>query len=156
MHSSIHTMNTTRLRLPLRNLVGHVLFAGFALTTPSLYAQTFAGRDYLAPSPVSVQAFIYPDAHKTALKIRLENRTSDAVRVRIVNADQKTVYDDYVVTPTYYGRLNLSALPYGTYMIELSNHTARLNRTFRIESSTVGRIAMVTNPPKPDSLLAKH
>lgn len=149
-------MNANRKYPPLQNLTSRLLFLGFALTTPALYAQTFTGRDYLAESPVSIQAFICPDAHKMAIKIRMENRTSNAVRVRIVNEAQKTVYDDYVATPTYYGRFNLSALPYGTYTIELSNRIARLNQTFRIELATVGRIAMVTTPPKRDSLLAKY
>lgn len=149
-------MNTTRLRSPLRNVASRVLLAGFTLTSPSLYAQTFAGRDYLAELPVSVQAFVYPDAHKTALKIRLENRTSDAVRVRIVNADQKTVYDDYVAKPTYYGRFDLSALPYGGYTIELSNRHTRQTQSFRIEPQTAERIVMGTDPSRRDSLLARH
>ena len=149
-------MNATHTYSPLQNLAGRVLFLGFALTTSSLNAQTFGGRDYLAESPVSVQAFISPDAHKIALRIRLENRTSNAVRIRIVNEDQKVVYDDYIARPTYYGRFDLSALPYGAYTIELSNRNGRQTQPFRIELQTNQRIVMVTNPPKRDSLLARH
>ena len=149
-------MNATHTYSPLRSLTGHILFLGFALTTPSLYAQTFGGRDYLAESPVSVQAFISPDAHKIALRIRLENRMSEAVRIRILNEDQKTMYDDYIARPTYCGRFDLSALAYGAYTIELSNRNGRQTQSFRIEPQTNQRIVMVTNLPKRDSLLARH
>lgn len=136
--------------------VGRMLFASFALTAPSLSAQTFAGRDYLAESPVGVQAFIYPDARKTALKIRLENRTSDVVRVRIVNADRKTVYDDYVTKPTYYGRFDVSALPYGMYTVELNALTVRYTQDFRIEQASASRIVIITQPIHTDSLLSSY
>ncbi|GAB3642825.1 hypothetical protein [Spirosoma arcticum] len=147
-------MNTI-YSIPLpRTLVSRVLVAGFALASPSLYAQTFAGRDYLTDSPVSIRAFIYPDARKEAIKIRLENQSSEGVRIRIVNEAQQTVYDDYVTKLTYYGRFNVSALSYGAYTLEISNRTARHTQGFRIESPAAGRIVMATQSTDRDSLIA--
>ncbi len=148
--NTIHT-----IPLPI-TLISRVLFAGLALISPSLYAQTFAGRDYLAESPVSIRAFIYPDARKEAIKIRLENQSSTGVRIRIVNEAQKTVYDDYVTKPTYYARFNVSALPYGAYTVEVSTRSIRHTREFRIESPTAGRIVMATPPMEVDSLIAEN
>lgn len=149
-------MNTFQTAFRPRTLVSRVLFAGFALTSSSLYAQTFAGRNYLAESPVSIRAFIYPDARKEAIKIRLENQSSGAAHIRIVNEAQETVYEDYVAKPTYYGRFDVSALPYGAYTIEFSNRSARQTQEFRIESPTAGRIVMAIQPTDQDSLLAKQ
>ena len=149
-------MNTIHT-IPLpRSLISRVLFVGFALTSPSLYAQTFAGRDYLDESPVSIRAFVYPDARKEAIKIRLENRSSEGVRIRIVNEAQKTVYDDYVSKSKYFGRFNVSALPYGAYTVEVSNRSTRHTQEFRIESPAAGRIVMAVQPTEPDSLIAKN
>ena len=155
-HLSIQTMNTFYV-IPLpRNVISRVLLAGFALMSPSLYAQTFTGRDYLAESPVGIRAFIYPDAQKEAIKIRLENRSARVVRIRIVNEAQQTVYDDYVTKPAYYGRFNVSALSYGAYRLEISNRTARHTQEFRIESPAAGRIVMATQPTERDSLIAAN
>ncbi|CCH56470.1 hypothetical protein BN8_05809 [Fibrisoma limi BUZ 3] len=149
-------MNALYLRPSLRNLISCVLFLGFALTTPSLYAQTFAGRDYLTESPVSIRAFIHPDARRTAIIVRLDGYPSGAVRIHITNEKQETFYNDYVSKPKYAGRLDLSALPYGVYTIELSDRFARYTQQFRIEPKMTDRIVMITAPPKSDSLLASH
>ena len=153
---TIHTMKTFLTNPALRSITVSVLFGSLALTSPSLYAQTFAGRDYLAESPVNLRAFIYPDARKEAIKIRLENRSSEGVRIQIVNEAQKMVYDDYVANPTYYGRFNISALPYGAYTVVVSNRSARHTQGFRIESPVAGRIVMANQPTEPDSLIAKN
>lgn len=124
------------------------------LISPSLHAQTFAGRDYLAESPVSLRAFVYADAQKAAIWIRLESRSPEAVRIQIKDEAQKTVYDDYVSMPKYLGRFDVSALSYGAYMVELSNRTARHTQAFRMEPPATGGIVM---PPRTtDRLLAKH
>lgn len=147
-------MNTIYL-IPLpRSLISRVLFAGFALTSPSLHAQTFAGRDYLDESPVSIRAFVYPDARKEAIRIRLESRSREPVRIQIKDEAQATVYDDYVSKPKYIGRLDVSALPYGVYTVELSNYTARHTQEFWIERPATGGIVMTTRTT--DLLLAKH
>ena len=143
------------LHLP-RNLINRVLIAGFALTSPSLYAQTLTGRDYLDESPVSIRAFVYPDAQKAAIKIRLENREARMVRIRILDEDQKSVYDDYVKKRAYYSRFDVSALPYGAYTVELSTQTARHRQGFRLERSLAGHIVMVVQPTERDTLLAEH
>lgn len=140
----------------LRSVTVSTLFGSLALTSPSLVAQTFAGQDYLAESPVSLRAFIQPDARKEAIKIRLENRGSKVVRIRILDENQKPVYDDYVTKPAYYGRFDVSALAYGAYTIEVSNRSARHTQEFRIESPAAGRIVMATQPTEPDSLIAKN
>ena len=136
--------------------ISRVLFAGFALTSPSLYAQTFTGRDYLDESPVSLRALVYPDARKEAIRIRLESRSPEVVRIQIKDEAQKTVYDDYVSKPKYIGRFDVSALPYGVYTVELSNRTARHTQEFRIErlGPATGGIVMTTQTT--DRLLAKH
>ena len=149
-------MNTFHTTPNWRTLAG-CTFIGIALmTSPALHAQTFAGRAYLAESPVSIQAFIYPDARKEAIKIRLENRSANAVRIRVVNEAKRTVYDEYVAKPTYYGRFDVSALPYGAYTVELSTTTARHTQAFRLEPQTDRRIVMAAPPAQPDSLLAKQ
>lgn len=141
--------------IPLpRNFISHVLFAGFALISPSLHAQTFAGRDYLDESPVNLRAFVYPDARKAAIQIRLESLSPEAVRIQIKDEAQKTVYDDYVSKPKYLGRFNVSALPYGVYTVELSNYTVRHTQVFRLEPPATGGIVMTTRTT--DHLLAKH
>jgi len=139
----------------LRSVTVSALFGSLALTSPSLMAQTFAGQDYLAESPVSLRAFIQPDARKEAIKIRLENRGSKVVRIRILDENQKPVYDDYVTKPAYYGRFDVSALSYGAYTIELSTQTARHTQRFHIERPIAGHVVMVTQPTEPDSLLAQ-
>lgn len=96
-------MNTTRLHPPLRTLISRVLFAGFALITPLLYAQTFAGRAFLTESPVSLRAIVDPNAYIIAIKVRLENLSTDAVRIRITNEKRETVYDNVVSKSRYIG-----------------------------------------------------
>ena len=132
-------MKTINAFLFPRNVINRVLMAGFALVSPSLYAQTFTGRDYLNESPVSIRAFVYPDARKEAIKIRLENRGAKAVRIRILDENQKPVYDDYVTKLAYYGRFDVSALPYGAYTLELSTQTARHRQGFRLSGPWLGR-----------------
>ncbi len=139
-----------------RNFINRVLLAGFALISPSLHAQTFTGRDYLDESPVSIRAFVYPDTQKEALKIRLENRGAKAVRIRILDENQKPVYDDFVTKQAYYGRFDVSALPYGAYTVELSTQTARHRQGFRLERPLAGRIVMAAQPAEPDSLSAQN
>ena len=144
-----------------RNFINRMLMAGFALISPSLYAQTFTGRDYLDKSPVSIRAFVSPDAQKEALKIRLENRGAKAVRIQILDENQKPVYDDYVMKLAYYGRFDVSALPYGAYTIELSTETAWHRQGFRLERHLAGQVVaghlvMAVQPTEPDSLLAQN
>ena len=149
-------MNTTYV-IPLpRNFISRVLMAGFALTSPSLYGQTFAGRDYLDEAPVNIRAFVYADAWKEAIQIRLESRSSEVVRIRVVNEEQKTVYDNYVSKPTYAGRFDVSALPYGVYRVEPSNRTARHTQEFRIERPRPANGGIVMMTQTTDRLLAKH
>ena len=136
--------------------VGGIFFGIFLLTTPTLFAQTFRGRDYLAESPVNFQAFVYPAQHTPVINIRIENWSTHAVRIQIKNEAQQTVYDDYVSKQKFAGRFNVSALPYGTYTVELANRTARYKQVFRIEPLRAERIVMVTQPTESDSLLAKH
>ena len=139
-----------------RNVINRVLLAGFALTSPSLYAQTLTGRDYLDESPVSIRAFVYLDARQEAIKIRMENRGSRMVRIRILDENQNPVYDDYVSKLAYYGRFNVSALPYGAYTVELSTQTARHRQGFRLERPLSGHLVMAVQPMKPDSLSAQN
>ncbi|RIV27729.1 hypothetical protein DYU11_05360 [Fibrisoma montanum] len=149
-------MNTIHLRPPLRSLTSFVLVLGFALTTPSLYAQTFAGRGYLVESPVSLRAFIHPDTGRTAIIMRLDGYPSGSVRIHITNEKQETFYNGYVSKPKYAGRFDLSALPFGVYTIELSDRHARYTQQFRIEPKWTDRVVMVTDPPRRDSLLASY
>ena len=149
-------MNTIYPIPPLRNVISRVLLAGFALTSPSLYAQTFSGRDYLDESPVSIRAFVYPDTRKEAIRIRLENQGAKAVRIRILDENQKPVYDDYVTKQAYYGRFDVSALPYGGYTVELSTQTARHRQGFRLERPLAGHLVMAVQPTEPDSLSAQN
>ena len=144
-----------------RNIINRVLVAGFALVSPLLYAQTFTGRDYLNESPVSIRAFVYPDARKQAVKIRLENQGAKAVRIRILDENQKPVYDDYVTKQAYYGRFDVSTLPYGTYTVELSTQTARHRQGFRLERPLAGQVitghlVMAVQPTEPDSRVAQN
>lgn len=132
------------------------LFGLFILAMPALYAQTYTGRHYMAESPVSFQAFVYPDAQKPALKIRLENQSSRAVHIRIMDKEQKTVYDEFVSRKMYFGRLDISALPYGAYTIEMTSPTARHIQRFRIEPPTKGRAMVAIQPVEGDSVLAKN
>lgn len=136
--------------------VGGSFFGIFLLMAPTLFAQTFTGRDYLAESPVNFQAFVYPAQQKPVINIRVENRSTHAVRIQIKNEAQQTIYDDYVSKQKFAGRFDVSALPYGTYTVELVNHTARYRHTFRIEPLRAERIVMVTQPTESDSILAKH
>lgn len=136
--------------------VGGSFLGIFLLMAPLLFAQTFTGRDYLAESPVNFQAFIYPAQYKPVINIRIENRSAHAVRIQIKNEAQQTVYDDYVSKQKFAGRFNVSALPYGTYTVELVNRTARYRQAFRIEQLKAERIVMVTQPMERDSLLAEH
>ena len=136
--------------------IGRAFFGIFLLTTPTLYAQTFTGRDYLAESPVNFQAFVYPAQHTPVINIRIENRSAHAVRIQFKNEAHQTIYDDYISKQKFAGRFNVSALPYGTYTVELVNHTARYRQVFRIEPQRAERIVMVTQPTESDSLLAEH
>ena len=149
-------MNTVHTRPPRRKLLSYMLFAGFAFVSPSLYAQTFAGRDYLAESPANFRAFVYPAQRTPAINIRIENRSARAVRIQIKNEAQQTIYDDYVSKQKFAGRFNVAALPYGTYTVELTNRTARYRQAFRIEQLKAEHIVMITQPMESDSLLAKH
>lgn len=149
-------MKTLLTNPVLRSVTVSALFGSLALGSPSLVAQTFAGQAYLAESPVSIRAYIQPDARKEAIKIRLENRGAKAVRIRILDENQQSVYDDYVTKPAYYGRFDVSALSYGAYTIELSTQTARHTQGFRLERSLAGHIVMVVQPAKLDSLLAQN
>jgi hypothetical protein len=136
--------------------ISRAFFGIFLLTAPTLYAQTFTGRDYLAESPVNFRAFVYPAQHKPVINIRIENRSAHAVRIQFKNEAQQTIYDDYVAKQKFAGRFNVSALPYGTYTVELGNRTARYRQVFRIEPSGAERIVMVIQPIESDSLLAEH
>ena len=153
---SVHIMKTLHTIVNRWAGVGGGLFGIFLLTAPTLFAQTFTSRDYLAKSPVNFQAFVYPAQHKPVINIRIENRSAHAVRIQFKNEAQQTVYDDYVSKKEFAGRFNVSALPYGTYTVELSNRTTRHRQAFRIGSLRAERIVMVIQPTASDSLLAEH
>ena len=153
---SVHIMKTLHTIVNRWVGIGGSFFGIFLLMAPTLSAQTFTGRDYLAESPVNFQAFVYPAQRKPVINIRVENMSAHAVRIQIKNEAQQTVYDDYVSKQKFAGRFDVSALPYGTYTVELTNHTTRYRQAFRIESLKAQRIVMITQPTESDSLIAKH
>lgn len=140
----------------LRTLTGYGLFGLLGLASPLLSAQTFTGQNFLIEIPASFRAIIKASARQETITIRLENRWSKAIRIQILNQAHQPVYNDYVTKTGYYTRFDVSALPYGTYTIELSNRYARQTQQFLIERSDTRRVVMGADPPRPDSLLANY
>ncbi|QJW89152.1 hypothetical protein HNV11_06975 [Spirosoma taeanense] len=139
-----------------RGFIGCLLFASISLASPSLSAQTFIGRDYLAEFPIDFQAFVFPAQKKSVINIRIENRSSRTVRIRLINEEQKAVYDEYASGPEFAGRFDVSALPYGTYTVELSTSSLQHRQEFQIMPRQTERVVLLTRPAEQKSLLARQ
>ncbi|QIP16308.1 hypothetical protein G8759_28530 [Spirosoma aureum] len=137
--------------------IGRALFGLLLLASPSLYAQTFAGNPFLTTDPVSFRAIIIPDKNRSAINVRVEKQNAKALRIRLFSVKSKEiVYDNYVTKNKFFGRFDMSTLPYGVYAIELSTQSAKQTEIFRIEPSSSDRIVLVTKPLERDSLLAQY
>jgi hypothetical protein len=138
----------------LRTLTGYALFGLLGLASPSLSAQTFTGRKFLVETPASFRAIIHPGDRDEAITIHLENYSAGAVRIQVLNQAQQPVYDDYVTRPGYLARLDVSALPAGTYTVSLRSRTARQTQQFLINRSASRHVVIAAPPTKTDSLFA--
>ncbi|QJW90200.1 hypothetical protein HNV11_12845 [Spirosoma taeanense] len=149
-------MKTFHLTPSQRALIGRALIAGFALASPSLYAQTFTGPDVIAEAPASLRAVAYPILNRSAVKLHFENQSHTSVQIQILDEKKKVIYQDLIHAPKYAGRFDVSALPYGFYTIELKTHLARVTQTFRIEPPSSGRIVMTHDTTEGARLAVKH
>ena len=148
-------MKTIRTTPRQRTLIGRALFAGFALVSPSLYAQTFTGQDHLSDSPGSLRAVVYPIPNKPTICINVDNGSRSEVRLQILNEAKTPVYDKWIHGSEYGGRFDVSALPSGVYTVELSTREARHTQTFRLEPPKYGRVVMAPELPRRDVLADK-
>ncbi|QHV96172.1 hypothetical protein [Spirosoma endbachense] len=137
--------------------IGRALFGLFLLISPSIYAQTYVGKPFIATDPVSFRAIILPDKNRPAINVRVEKHSTQPLRIRLFSVKSKDlVYDNYVTKNKFFGRFDMAALPYGVYIIELSTQSAKQTEIFRIEPSTAERIVLVTKSLERDSLLAQY
>ena len=142
-----------------RTLTGYALVGLLALASPSLSsAQTFTGRHFLVETPTSFHAIIHARCpERSHHRFDLENYSAETVHIQVLNQAQQRVYDDYVKQSGYHARLDVSALPAGTYTVDLRSRTARQTQQFLINRSATPRhIVMATLPTEPDSLFTAN
>ncbi|GAB4024884.1 hypothetical protein [Spirosoma gilvum] len=112
----------------------------------SLQAQTFDGGAKLVNSP-HLEAAIYPvSSYPSAIKVVYNNRTGGSVRVVIKNDKGRIFYDEFEKTPLYRRRFDLSELPQGNYIVELSKQEEHFAQSLSIESPFRTNIAMMDVP----------
>ncbi|RIV25475.1 hypothetical protein DYU11_09265 [Fibrisoma montanum] len=146
-------MNVYHTSSQLRTLISCLLLVGSAL--PSLYAQTVSTPGSSAASSTTLRAIVRPDRHRSGcFNVFCESRSYTQLTIRDKN--QKEVYSAPIPVRNYAARLNVSALPYGEYTVELRNHQDHFAQTFRIEPPVDGRIVLLKSPLPIDSLLAER
>ena len=119
----------------------------FLLSTSSLRAQTYMGKEKLSGSPMSFEAIAYPITNgPAAIRVNFNNQTAGSVRVTIRDEKGNRVYEQFEKTAAYRSRLDLSLLPAGNYTLDLSKEDDHFIRTFTIEPPTAGHITMGTQP----------
>ena len=107
----------------------------------------FSGAKYLTENPKTFDALIFPvETRPQTIRVNIENRTGEQVRVVIQDERGKIVYDAYkseATSRTYY---DLSSLPVGNYVVDLSTSRERISKPFTIEPTQKGYITMGNRP----------
>ena len=115
-------------------------------------AQTYVGQQTLTESPSHLEAAVYPLSNqRSTIKVIFNNLTGGSVRVVIRDEKKKVVYEEYETTARYRRNFNLSELPEGKYMVELSKQKEQYSQAFSIGMpATMSNIALL-NPPVQNS-----
>jgi hypothetical protein len=131
------------------------LLAGFGLSSFSLKAQTFIGRNKLADSPTSLRSIIIPVPNSSMIQIRYENEGPRPVRISIQNIKGEVLLNELESRRKYAGQFDLGALSAGIYTIELTTSDVRYREMIRIEPPIVGRVTTLSMT-KQDTLHLNH
>lgn len=111
----------------------------------SIHAQTFKGAKQLTETPKYFGVLIYPVASRPqTIRINFDNPAGAMVRIVIKHQSGTIVYDEYknVVASREY--FDLSALPAGEYIVDLSTQYDHITKLFTINSAQAGYITMET------------
>ena len=123
------------------------LLTALLLTTATVQAQTFRRSNRLTEYPKTFDALIFPvETRPQTIRINFDNPGRKLVRVVIQHESGKIVYDEYkdvVASREYY---DLSSLPAGNYVVDLSTGRERISKPFTIEPTQAGYITMGSRP----------
>jgi hypothetical protein len=131
------------------------MLAGFGLSSFSLKAQTFLGRNTLAESPTSLRSNVISVPNSTIIQIRFENEGRGPVRILIRNKKGLALLNELESKRKYAGQFDLGALSAGVYMIELTTSDVRYRKMIQIEPPTTGRVITFSTIEQ-DTLLLKQ
>lgn len=119
------------------------------LSASALRAQTFAGQAELTELPAQLEATVYPLAElPSTIKVIFNNMAGGQVRVMIRDEKGKVFYSELESIARYRRRFDLSSLPEGHYMVELSKQNEHYAQAFVIEMPTTSHITMGTRPAR--------
>ena len=128
------------------------------LTTPSLQAQTYAGRPFLSEQPGSLEATIYPILNSSRIKISFDRPGSGAVRIQIRDERGTVWHEQFAFQRRYRGQFDLSGLPAGIYQVSLQTDDAQYATAIQIAPSVGPRISLITRQPTvtPEKLIVAN
>lgn len=133
-------------RISLITSTGIVLTA-LLLGAASANAQTLRGPAKLSDTPKTFDALIFPvETRPQTIRINLQNPGGKQVRVIIQHENGKIVYDEYKNEATSRIYYDLSSLPVGNYVVDLSTGRERISKPFVIEPTQRGYITMGNRP----------
>ena len=113
----------------------------------STQAQTFMGQNQLTATPSGLEATMYPVAGRPAtIRLNYNNPTAGGVWVIIRDEKGQKVYSEYEKVTQYRRRFDLSAMPAGTYTVQLKKQNDLIAQSFTIDPPTVGHITMGSQP----------
>ena len=136
------SINPFSVRYRLLFVVATCLFS-----VASIRAQTFTGQNKLPEVPTGLEAVVYPvTTIPGTLNVMFNNRTPGGVHVVIRNEIGRKIYDEYETTRQYRRRFDLSSMPAGNYIVELSKRNGHFVQTFTIEPPTISYITMGNRP----------
>ena len=105
----------------------------FLLSAATLQAQTFNGQPTITETPSTFEAVVYPLTNvPTTLKVIFNNPTGSTVRVQVHNKEGQIFYESYETERQYRRRFDLSLLPQGQYMVEISKKKENYVQAFAI------------------------
>lgn len=128
----------------------------FLLSAATLKAQTFNGKPTLAESPSTFEAVVFPLSNApTTLRVIFNNFTGGAVRVVVRNREGAVFYENYETVQKYRRRFDLSQLPQGTYMVELSKQKESFLQAFAINPPVEPQSQIALLAPSPQKTPAQ-